>query len=335
MKTLDVIAVGDIAVDLLLEMEGYPAPGSEVVGYGAHLRAGGSPSNTAVAASALGLRAAVVGAVGDDPLGDMLIAELRACSVDVDSVVRIPDRMTTLVVTVVTPDGQRTMFGYQGASSWLESSMVPYQLVSSAQIVHISGYGLIKRPLRDATEAVVRFCREAGVRISFDPSAEACCRVPEAVEALLPSVDMVLLSRAEAKCLLGTDEPARVAAEVLARGADWVGIKMGSDGCWLSSRTETTGRVPAFQVEVVDTTGAGDAFNAGVIFGYLKGCGLGASAVLGNAMGGLATTVWGVGRSLPGRDAVVALLRRNAARAEWAPCALAITEALHALVGGS
>jgi sugar/nucleoside kinase (ribokinase family) len=331
LKRLDVLAVGDIAVDLLMEMESYPPPGSETVGYGAHLQAGGSPINTAVAAAALGLRAGVVGAVGSDALGDMVVSELEACSLDVSGVTRVSRSLTTLVVTVVTPGGQRTMFGYQGASSWLEPEFLPGQLIGSARLGHFSGYGLIKEPLRTAMEAAVRLCRSAGVAVSFDPSTEACCKMPQAVEALVPFSNLVLLSRAEALCLFGTDDPPQVAAELLARDVDWVALKMGEEGCWLSSRTQTTGRVPAFAVDVVDTTGAGDAFNAGVIYGYLSGMSLAASAVLGNAVGGLASTVWGVGRSLPRRDAVEALLRRALGEPRWARWTQAIMEALAAV----
>lgn len=331
MKRFDVLSVGDVAVDLLMEMETYPPPGSETVGYAAHLQAGGSPANTAVAAAALGLRGGIVGAVGTDALGDMLLSEFRTCSLDVSGIVKVREVLTTVVVTVVTPDGQRTMFGYQGASSWLRPESLPAGLIASARLAHFSGYGLIKEPLRSAMDAAVQLCRTMGVAISLDPSMEACCRMPEAVEALLPMTDLVLLSRAEANCLLGTDDPPRVVAELLARGTEWVALKMGSEGCWLSTRSQTTGRVPAFTVKVVDTTGAGDAFNAGIIYGYIRGLSLAASAVLGNAVGALATTVRGIGRALPGRDSVVALLRSSLSQAQWAPWAEAIGEALVAL----
>ncbi len=331
MSELDVVSVGDVAVDLLLQMESYPPPGSETVGYAAHLQAGGSPTNTAVAAAALGLRAGVVGVVGNDPLGDMVVSELKACSLDVRGVSRADRSLTTLVVTVVTPGGQRTMFGYQGASSWLEPEALPRELIASAKLAHFSGYGLIKQPLRSAMEAAVRLCHGAGIAVSFDPSMEAACKFPQAVGDILPLANLVLLSLGEARCLLGTEDPVQITSELLARGVEWVALKMGAEGCWLSSRSQTTGRVPAFPVEVVDTTGAGDAFNAGVIYGYLRGLSLAASAVLGNAVGGLASTAWGVGRSLPRRQAVVSLLRRALGQAQWAPWAEAMAGLLVAL----
>ncbi|MFZ5918306.1 MAG: carbohydrate kinase family protein, partial [Chloroflexota bacterium] len=227
--------------------------------------------------------------------------------------------------------GHRTMFGYIGASRNLGPQDVPDEAICQAQVVHLTGYSLLAESRRRAFERAITLARQAGVPLSLDPGLATCCQARELLYAVLPEMTLVLLDRKEAGHLVQTDEPRAVIEALQATGVAWVGVKCGAEGCWLAGPDGHNHWLPAFSVGVQDTTGAGDAFDAGVLFGYLRQLGPAAMALLGNALGALACTVWGIGCAMPGRDAVRRLLQEARASEPWVQWQPIIDQTLHAL----
>jgi ribokinase len=307
------LAIGDVTVDLYLALPRLPKPGEDLHAARMILRAGGSAANTAAVAAQLGLPARLIGAIGQDPLGEWVAEELRASGVGTDLLQRCPEAPTSTVIVLVTPEGERTMLSHRGAS---RLARLPELSLPAAGFVHLSGYALLEEsPLRGAALTLLQQAAAAGLRCALDPGLPACRMAPQAVREALREVEILLLNEAEADLLFGPDPRSGLQEAPRLR---WIVLKQGERGCRLLGRAGEEQTVPAFRVPVRDTTGAGDAFNAGFLFGLARGASPVTAALLGNAAGALACTAWGVIGSFPGRAAVERMLREASADPTWA-----------------
>lgn len=312
---MELLTVGDVTVDLFLPVPRLPERGGDVHTDRVILRAGGAAANVAAVASTLGLPAALVGAVGRDPLGEWVIRELEASGVRLAALQRCPEAPTSLIAILVTPDGERTMISGRGASRFVTLEETARDRIARVTFFHLSGYALLEEsPLFFTALALLEQARGAGCLCTFDPGPIASRIAREIVFRVLPSMDGLFVNEQEAAALFGRDPRTAFA------GADrlrWVVIKQGNRGCrWLSRQGEGLS-IPAFLVPVVDTTGAGDAFDAGFLAGLAGGLPPPAAALIGNAAGALACTGWGVIGSFPGRFALRRLLEQAATDPAW------------------
>jgi len=328
---LELLAIGDVTVDLYLALPGLPEPSGDAHVQRMILRAGGSAANTAAVAAALGLSTALIGAVGIDPLGEWVRAQLAASGVDVRSIQRRPEAPTSIITILVTPDGERTMLSYRGASRFAALREEDRARLRRAAFFHLSGYALLEEsPLRRTAMALLEEAAAHGLRCALDPGLPACRMAPEAVRGALHRTHILLLTEKEAWILFGP-EPRRGFDE--APGLRWMALKRGEQGCRLLGREGEDIAVPAFRVPVSDTTGAGDAFNAGFLFGMACGTRPEVAALLGNAAGALACTVWGVIGSFPGRMAMERLLQEASRDPDWSSWRALLAEAQGCLRG--
>lgn len=311
-----VLAVGDANVDIILPVSFYPERGGDVMGDAAEIRPGGSAANTAAALARAGIPSAVAACIGEDALGDYLMAGLAALRVDTTPVRRTERASTGVAFVALTPDGERTMFCARGASAYLGPEDITEDLIAEADVVHISGYAFLRSPQREAAERAVDISREMGKTVSLDPAEDPSVRIPEVLRGIISKVDILLPSRREAENLVreglvgpsgpgaaavpggsprnGDDSrdrragvPAReceLAAALLAMGVRAVALKLGAAGCVVADH-QGVWSIPAFPVTVRNTTGAGDNFNAGFLRGWLKGLGLRECAAIGNLYG--------------------------------------------------
>ncbi|MCS6962900.1 MAG: carbohydrate kinase family protein [Thermoflexus sp.] len=320
------LTVGDVTVDLFLALPDLPERGGDAHTDQVFLRAGGSAANVAVVATALGLPAALVGAVGQDPMGEWAIEALRASGVEISLLQRRPEAPTTLIVIMVSPDGERTMISGRGASRFAVLEERARSLARQAAFFHLSGYTLLEEsPLFWTAMALLEEARQAGCFCSLDPGPPAARMAREAVFRALPLIDVLLLGEAEAEDLFG---PNPTLAFEPADRPRWVLVKQGEHGCRLLGREGEDLSIPAFRIQTVDTTGAGDAFDAGFLTGLARGLRPTAAALLGNAAGAIACTTWGVIGAFPGRPAVRRLLENALADPAWDRWRSALEEAL-------
>ncbi len=302
----DVLVLGDLNIDLALEIPEFPSPGGEGVATRQRIGFGGSASNTAVVLRRLGLRTALLSCVGDDDWGALAIAGIGAIGVDTSLVRRCPDEGTSLNIVAVTPDGERTMLAYRGASARLTPESVPSDL-GGARYLHISGYALLADPQRSAAVAAARYARAAGVPVSLDVPVDAAGSAPATLLGFLSLVDIAVLGTDEARRLTGAAEDAAAARAVAGYGPGMVALKRGAGGALILAEWRPV-EAPAPPVTVVDSTGAGDSFCAGLIAGLLRGADAGQAGLLANACGAAAVTVRGAGANLPGPRQVAAVI---------------------------
>ncbi|KYH33779.1 carbohydrate kinase family protein [Neomoorella mulderi] len=268
-KTLDVVSVGEILIDFVGSPKGCPL--AEVTDF--QRAAGGGPANVAVGVARLGGRAGFIGKVGRDAFGDHLQKVLEENGVDTRGLLRDDEANTTMVFVALNERAvpEFVFFRHGTADTRLNLAELPQEVLEDTRILHFSSVSLTVEPARSATLEAVRLARAAGAVISFDPNLRLSLwpdpeRASKEILAAVKLADVVKLNEEELRFLLGT-EAETVAAGVtalLARGPRLVAVTLGEDGALLAG---TKGKVhlPAFPVQAVDTTGAGDAFMAGML----------------------------------------------------------------------
>jgi ribokinase len=200
------------------------------------------------------------------------------------------------------------MFSYRGANVCIPPHEIVPELLQNSRILHISGYNLLETPQRTSTWRAVDLAHQAGIPVSLDIGVEPALRARAEIERLLPGVSIVSFGMDEARPLFDVDSPEKAAQCALERGVPLAAIKLGGQGCLLADAKRVF-RQSAFPVQVVDTTGAGDAFCAGLLFAYLKDLDLPVAATIANASGALAAAVIGAGPVLPGREQLIDYLQ--------------------------
>lgn len=270
------VVLGDLLVDVVATSAQPMVRGSDVAGT-VRFRAGGSAANTARAFAGSGGRATLVAAVGSDAWGRRLAASLRADGVTVRCITA-PDHPTARLVAIVEPGGERSFLTERGAADQLQPADLDEAWLAGANALHLPGYSIYSEPLASAGRRAAELARAAGALVSVDLSSAEPLRAMgrrrawEAVAALQPAI--LLGNAAESAVLRGGVPVAR-----LLELAPIVVIKEGPSGCAILARPPD-GRpeplqlsVPTRPIKTSDTTGAGDAFDAGFLFTMLAGGG--------------------------------------------------------------
>lgn len=257
--------LGDVNTDVVVVLAGEPAPGSDRPA-SITTRGGGAGGNVAAHLAQLGTSVRLVGCVGDDPAGAGLSAELSAAGVRL-ALRTVPGAATGTVVSVVETDGSRSMLSDRAAN--LE--LTPGDVVVPARggHLHLSGYTLLHPRPRTAGLGALDAARAAGCTISVDPASTEPLR-QYGVERFLADTEpatLLLPNAAEARLLTGCAD-VEEAARTLAGRYPVVVVTLGPDGALWVTRDEIVHR-PAHPAAVVDTTGAGDAFAAGLLSVWL------------------------------------------------------------------
>jgi sugar/nucleoside kinase (ribokinase family) len=303
---VDVVCLGILVADVIARpVDDPPAGGSLAVLDEISLRGGGCALNTASVLATLGVETAVVGKVGADPLGDFLLGRLDGRRVGRDAVLRDERASTSATVVLVDSAGERTFLHVPGANGTLGSEEFDEHVLYSGRALHLAGALVMERLDGEPFARIAEEARRRAIFTSLDPVWDPTGRWSR-LEPCLPHLDLFTSSLAEGRALSGEEDPPRVAAWLRERGVREVALTMGAEGCYASG-DGFAGRVPAPAVRVVDGTGAGDAFAAGVIYGQLSGRPLEESARLGCAAGALATTAVGATEGVRGRADVLAL----------------------------
>lgn len=311
-----VIALGDINVDFIAHIPYYPQLGGDGVAHRARLYSGGSAANTALVLARCGVKVGLIARVGRDALAAKTLVELTDAGVDDRQIQYDPELTTGMMFVAVTPDGERTMFGYRGANAWLDPALLQPAEIVRAKVLHISGYALLESPQRDAALQALELARQAGLKVSLDVGVEVARSLNDEICDLLPVIDWIFPNELEAASLVGHADGPQAVERFLDYGLEAVILKLGEMGCVIGT-SEGIFSIPAFDVQAQDTTGAGDSFDAGFIAGWLNGLSWRASGVLANALGGLAASVIGAGESLPGLEDVIWLLDQQGNNGPW------------------
>jgi len=261
-----IVVLGDVMVDVVCRLAGPIAPGSDAPARIA-VGGGGSAANVAAWLAEAGVRQPVLaGRIGADERGRTAEADLRAAGVDTRLAVD-GERATGTCVVLVAPDGERSMIPDPGANDALASEDLPDELLETGGHLHVAGYALLRPGSRLAARAGMARAGERGMSVSVDPSSAAL--LSPAFLDEVAGADVLLPNGDEAAALTGDRDPERAAWRLAERVPEVV-VKLGAEGALWTDGGQLV-RVGASESAVIDTTGAGDAFAAGLLAARLGG----------------------------------------------------------------
>ena len=301
---MTIVVIGSINTDLTIQVPHIAIANETVLGNGNFTTTqGGKGANQAVAAAAGGLPVHIVGKVGRDAFGDAAIEDLSSAGVDCSHVSREADHSTGIAAIFVDPNGNNSITVAPGANALVSPADVQAAtaLIAAASIVMLQ----LEIPLAAVTETI-RIANQHDTLVMLDP-APATMPMPE-----LTGVDYLTPNEIEAETLTGIATtadlgPERIITELRRRGAKQVALTLGDSGCCISSDDETT-FIRAKQVQAVDTTGAGDAFNGFLATGLAKGLTAAEAAETACVAATLSVTRAGARADLPSWDEVQSFL---------------------------
>ncbi|MDW8060129.1 MAG: PfkB family carbohydrate kinase [Thermomicrobium sp.] len=314
----DVVSCGELLIDFVALRRGVRL--TEAPAF--RRAAGGAPANVAVGVARLGKRAAFLGQVGDDDFGRYLAATLERSGVDVRGLRFSSAARTALAFVSLRADGERDFLFYRHPSAdmlWRPED-VDRSVAGSTRIFHFGSISLIDEPARSATLAALAEASAHGALVSYDPNLRLALwpSARAAREGILrgwQEAELVKISEDELEFLTGSRDPA-AARQLWHDRLRLLVVTRGANGCSYLT-PETNGSVPGFAVRVVDTTGAGDGFTAGLLVALLEqGNDWSVSSLeralrFANAVGALVCTRRGAIPALPTRARVERFLRTD------------------------
>jgi len=288
--------------------------------------AGGAPANVAVGLSKVGVSAGFMGKIGEDAFGDFLLETISKYGVNTEHVIRTNKAMTTLAFVSLTDEGERDFAFYRkpGADMLFAKEEIDLAYLSRSKIFHCGSLSLTAETSKETTYYLLGKCQDNNILISFDPNirlplwANDIARARAEIRKVLPYVSLIKLSLTELEQILDFNltslEDATIknkAQELMKLGPDYIFLTGGETGVWFISESEYR-FVPGKDISVKDTTGAGDAFMAGVLsylidffpdfnprsVDWLK------ALKRGNNFGALASSRYGAIPSLPAREEI-------------------------------
>ena len=285
----DVLVLGEINPDVIVRAADPTPTFGQVERFvdSIDLVVGSSSAIFACGAARLGLRTAFVGVVGDDPLGQFMLDAMRARGVDVTAC-RVDDAVPTGASVILTTGADRAILTAPGTVPLLRDEDVPDTLVGRSRHLHVGSVFLLDT-LRPRLAARLAAAHRAGLTTSVDCNWDPRETWDGGLIEVLGETDVFLPNAAEATRLAGIDDVGGAARALVAAGPRVVAVKCGTEGAIAVERDGTLTRVPALAVDAVDTTGAGDSFDAAFIAGFVAGRSVGDCLALGVAAGSLST----------------------------------------------
>jgi len=303
------VVVADVFVPPLLRL---PEPGELVVTEDFVVETGGCAANAGIALARLGVRPTVVARVGDDLFGDFVEQELSAAAVDVSGIARTPGLGTSKTVIVPVSGDDRRYVHTFGANAALCAADIEPAIATPPDVLYVGGFLVLPALRQDELAGQLRGARRSGTRVVLDVVAPAGRALSsDDVAGLLPDVDYFVPNDDEAAALTGERDPRRQVERLRELGAGTVIVTMGDRGV-IAGSADGMIELPAPRVEVVEPSGAGDAFAAGLVYGLLEDWALPRSLEFASMMGASACTRLGCTAGLPTRAEADAQLERQA-----------------------
>ncbi len=296
---MDVIGIGALNVDRLYFVSSIARGGEEVSVYSETVAPGGSAANTIVALSRLGLRTGFVGMIGTDEDSKLVLEDLKKEKVDTKGLKRLKGA-TGKILGFVDKTGERALYAYPGVNDKLSIDKGDLEYIKEAGFVHLSSF--VGEKSYRAQKGIIKKVQ----KISFSPGALYARKGLEELVQFIENCHVMFINREEIELLTGSEYKIG-AKELLELGVEIVAVTLGEDGCFVMTKGGSH-LIPAYKTKVVDTTGAGDAFAAGFLYGLMKERDIKSCGNLGNYLASRCISKKGARAGLPYR------LERNGCR---------------------
>lgn len=285
---------------------------------------GGAPANVAVGLSRLGISTGFMGKVGDDAFGHFLVSVLQENRVDTHAMKFAPEARTALAFVSLAADGDREFMFYRhpSADMLFSPDEVDAEYILKAKMFHFGSITLISDPSRSATLQALQIARQGGLLISYDPNLRLNLwqdesTAKEGILSVWQQANFIKVSQEEIEFLCGMTDIVDGARSLWHPDLNLMVITKGSRGCTFIT-PQFTGDVPGYRVEPVDSTGAGDGFVAGLIYGLVENADCWKNKALltevcrfANGVGALTTLERGAIPALPTREQVFSFMQAN------------------------
>lgn len=303
MKAYDILALGELNVDLLLNrIEGFPKIGTEIFAQEMTLTLGSSTAIFAANAASLGARVSFLGMIGKDSFGNLVRTSLAERRVDTSNLIEV-DGAATGLTAILNYDNDRANVTYPGAMSIMGLEHISEDVIAKAGHVHISSI-FMQAALRRDILSIVRMIKKTGATISMDVQFDPEEKWDFDYKNILPLVDIFMPNEQELMCITGKDNLEDAVSEIRPYINAAV-VKMGTKGSLLLTADKENRVSALLNDNVVDAIGAGDSFDAGFIAAYVAGHDLEYCQFVGNVTGAVNTTAAGGTAAFSSKDAVI------------------------------
>ena len=310
---MDVLSLGIFVVDVLgRPIDTFPDKGKLVLFDELEIHTGGCANNTAIALARLGVSVGAMGKIGNDHFGNLILKNLTENNVDTEGIQWNTDASTSYTFVAVASDGERSFCHYIGANGELCENDLNWDIIKTTKILHIAGAFVMSKFDGQPMANVLKKAKSLGITTSLDTTWDATGKWLETLEPCLPYVDIFLPSLIEAEHLTGTSDLRGISTFLRNYGISTIGIKMGERGSYVSTPDEEM-LVPAYPVDIVDATGAGDAYVAGFLAGTVKGWDLKTTTQLASATGAACVTAIGTTTGIQNLEETMKICKNNAA----------------------
>ena len=266
MTGLDVVGFGALNVDKLFKVNRIAHAEKESFIQSSSVACGGSAANTMVGLARLGRKVGFVGKVGLDGEGELLVEDFLTEGVDMLGVVRAEGGESGTVMGFVDEQGQRALYINSGVNDTITCEEIRSEYVSQAKFLHLTSF--VGEQSFQTQKKLLETLKKC-TKVSFDPGALYAQKGYTQLSPIVERAYLVMPNAHELEQITGQRDPKKGAAFLLGKGVEVVAVKLGSDGCYVTNGYEHH-HIEALKVPVVDTTGAGDAFNAGFLYGLLN-----------------------------------------------------------------
>lgn len=310
MKRFDVVCIGMAIMDSIVR--GFDPEPISSAGFRAEsgsLNVGGDAVNEAVALAKLGMRTSLLCSLGNDPAGNVILDALAAGKVDTSAVLRSDVNPTPITTIFVSSDGNRKSITNK-AHSYNFHPEQHKELFTDAKAIIMGS--LFRAPFNDpdVIREVVSAAKEKDMLVFADTKLPNFRKLTlDDIADSLPMIDYITPNEDEGRYYTGREDPEEIAAVFLEKGANNVIVKLGRRGCYFGNR-ESSLYVPAYDIEAVDATGAGDNFIAGFVSEIISGSSPEDALVFANACGGICSTAVGAGTALRNRQQVLDFIKQ-------------------------
>jgi ribokinase len=301
---LDVIGFGALNVDKLYRVNRIAREGEESFVLEFHEAPGGSAANTIVGLARLGLKTGYIGKVANDKEGRLLLADFRKESVNTDGVIVTNQGRSGVVNGYINSKGERALYVDPGVNDRLNFEEINLEYASHTKFLHLTSF-IGEKPFNAQKRLIKKLL---SVKVSLDPGEIYTRKGLAALKPIIKRSHVVLLNQNEVRIL--TRQSYREGSKALMKeGANIVAVKLGEEGCYVTDGKESH-LVEPYPTRVVDTTGAGDAFCAGFLYGLIRGKDLYTCAKLGNFVASRCIAKIGARAGLPTERDLRILFRR-------------------------
>lgn len=311
MKGKDISILGTIVFDIFVTNHvNYPRLGEAVSIDRFHYLTGGCGANSAIVLRKMGINVSLIGAVGDDFAGDFILNYLKQNFVDIKLIKKSNKFPTSSSILLINKSGERSYFHSVGASKEISITEKEIKEITKSKIFHIGGVNLLPSLGGNKIAALLKKVKSYNVITSVDLAWDVEGKWMERIETALPFIDILMGNKKEIQALTGSKGISCAVKKLHQKGCKIVVIKAGESGSFVS-KEDFLIKVDGTKVKVKDSTGAGDAFAAGLLYGILNGFSLVDSAKIANSLGAIAVTEIGSTSAFNSKEQIFQFVCKN------------------------